>query len=200
MDDDDKLKVFPKSRGKGKLLPEHMRELPSELVTDDEANEDAVHELDPPHIVEALKGEHAKKILEEERPQTTKEQLELLIGLESAPTGIGGPLNQRRVDIVRMRIIRAVLDSLVEFGPSGDRYKHVWFPNDEINVYELREGNAPADSVRPKHLKRLDLSIDILRPPQWILDILGLDMVQILETIDLEAKWKRNGLGGQIIH
>jgi hypothetical protein len=41
--------------------------------------------------------------------------------------------------------------------------QHIWYPTVDTEVYELRDGNAPADSDRPIHLRGLDLWIDCAR-------------------------------------
>ena len=50
---------------------------------------------------------------------------------------------------------------------------HLWFPDDNILNAELRHGNPPSESGRPKHLKRKNLVIHPWEPDQHVKDLLG---------------------------
>lgn len=184
--DDSKGKRFVFKDGKfveGKAgpeqLPEHMRALPSSFITKHEAEGDKVHELDPPHIVEAL----VKDLTEKEQPKPTLDGLPLAVQALSAsmaPLGAVVPLNQRRIDVVRFRIIRSRIDRLCKEAEAGtikleDALKnvdHVWFPEDNVNKYELRKGLPPPNSMRPKRLHNYRLELDIMNWPQSVIDAL----------------------------
>lgn len=158
---------------KPEALPEHLRSLPGDLVTKDEADEDKIHQEDAPHIVEALKYEADKREHEATREPTAKEHAAAVV--QDAPLGEVVPLSQQRVDVVRFRIIRSLLAWFVDVLERGDnlildQVHHVWFPSNNVNEYLLRRGKAPPEADRPEHLRRLRLEIDIMDPPQSIVD------------------------------
>lgn len=71
------------------------------------------------------------------------------------------PLTPRGIEHTRIRVTLACLISAVEKGVRKPRVRHLWFPQDNVNRYELRDGNPPADVDRPKHLRGQSLVIDI---------------------------------------
>lgn len=77
--------------------------------------------------------------------------------------------SQRIIDEIRFRVWLHYLRTHLE-NPKKDLCKicHIWFPYDEPTSYELRSGNAPSDSDRPKHLKKFKLEIDISFIPNWL--------------------------------
>jgi hypothetical protein len=79
-------------------------------------------------------------------------------------------LSQSQVDKVRTRVVIACLISAVEQGKRKLPVQHLWFPEDRETKYELRAGNAPADSDRPRHLRRLHLAIDLGEIPPTVVD------------------------------
>jgi hypothetical protein len=152
-----------KLRSSPELLRPELRRLPGELVTKDTDDPDKVHDLDASHIVEALTHEYCQKHEETDQPKVAPEKApvkDILAGLEQ------NRLTQDRVDIVRMRVLRAWADTQRQCAADGVEndfdVKHLWFEDDDIRAYCWREGNAPADIDRPKHLKGLDLSLDII--------------------------------------
>ncbi len=142
-----------------KHLPDHLRKLPGDYVTKEVADGERVHELDDPHIVESIAKERAQK------EQGTYQDPDA----KPEPLGVDyvadKRLNQNKVDEVRLRVIRAYVQTNMEWLQEGreidKKPKHLWFPDNDVNKYELREGNAPADQDRPKHLRGLKLHVDI---------------------------------------
>jgi hypothetical protein len=157
-------------RGKAspKLLKPHLRALPGEWVTDEVPDGDKVHELDDPHIVAALTEERSNK---ERGIETLVERQDRLREERKAPAASQDPrehhLTQWRVDLVRLRVLRELAQralARIECDKPVDwSIKHLWFPADDDRIYELRSGNPPSDDDRPKHLRRINLHIDIRR-------------------------------------
>ena len=152
------------------LLPEHMRELPADMVTKDPADPDRVHELDPDYVVHELVD------IAKQKQAVTKQDPLKAYKYREAPRDAVVPLSQEQVDFVRFRIIKARVDSAVALvtanQPVDLKVKHVWFPRNNINEYEMRDGNAPPNSMRPKHLRNLDLAVDLFDWPRAVKDIL----------------------------
>lgn len=157
------------------LKPEHLRKLPANYVTKDIADPDKIHELDVPHIVDALTEEQEKRDLEGSKTETMADALPKL---KCAQPGETVPLSQWEIDVVRMRVIKARVDHMVFMKMNHNvapdlKTKHLWFPEDNVNIYELREGNPPADKDRPKHMRGLRLEIDVENLPPRIVDALA---------------------------
>lgn len=76
-------------------------------------------------------------------------------------------LEQREVDEVRFRVLLWLArDVLRHKRKRADvPLRHMWWGTPNLDEYELRMGNAPADIERPRHLKRLDLAIDVMDMP-----------------------------------
>jgi hypothetical protein len=79
-------------------------------------------------------------------------------------------LTQAQVDKVRTRVVVALLISAVEARQRKVPVKHLWFPEKRDTKYELRNGNAPADSDRPRHLRGLHLAVDLGEIPPAVVD------------------------------
>lgn len=154
------------------LLPEHMRHLPSEITTKEEAEADKVHELDPPHIVRALVKDHAKAELRDLAGENKPTKAEDLAELRDVPVGAVVPLNQERIDIARMKAARELLNSMAagRRPPSFSGRWHLWFPEDNVNHRSLKPGNAPPDSERPAHLRGYQLWVDPFCWPKSVTD------------------------------
>jgi len=177
--------TWAKGKATPKLLREDLRVLPSELVISNDMDiEDAdkIHELDPPHIVAALTYEHQKKLagVDDEAPALDTSDLP---GGPLAQIGQRKTLSQREVDWVRVRLLKVLIDNAIAASDSGTEpdmsVRHVWFPENEVNIYELREGNPPPACERPRHLKSLDLWIDPQRPSGGMRDLtceVGVDL------------------------
>lgn len=166
---------FVEGKASPELKPEHLRNLPDEWVTKDLADGDKVHELDDPlvasRIVKDLREKEAGVV--HEKPKSESQQAFDKIKREDRNAVV--PLNQERVDVVRMYVLRACIGTCLKMvqhkQPSNVRaIRHLWFTNDNINEYELRDGNPPPDSKRPKHLRGLSLEIDLLHWPRRMVD------------------------------
>ena len=76
-------------------------------------------------------------------------------------------LTERGVRLARMRASVALLYSIVyeemqtKKRPPRQPVRHLWWPRDDMAIYELRDGNPPADVDRPAHLKGYRLEIDL---------------------------------------
>lgn len=77
--------------------------------------------------------------------------------------------SQKAIDPIRMRVlfhlVRAILD-----GHTERAVRHLWFPEENLDLYIMRKGNPPADDDRPNHLKGLRLHIDPEKVPDWIVE------------------------------
>lgn len=165
---------WAEGRASPTLLREDLRRLPGDYVTKEVGDEHRVHELDPPHIVDALVEDREKA---EQEPTPDEPKLVATRFLEALPVGVKKPVSQRRVDWIRLRVMKSVVSDLCERESNGEsvtshdfRVRHLWFPEDNANHYGLRDGNPPPDSERPKYLRGIDLVVDILCPPVSVKD------------------------------
>lgn len=158
------MKILPKGRGKGKLLREDLRALPGDLVTDDIEDESKIHELDPDHVQADILADYGKEHREERPEQFNK------INRTLSQAGQWG------VDQIRLRVLRTWLGTQISRGQKGNGpdlgVKHLWFPDDNLDRYGLRDGNPPADVDRPKHMRGLRLEIDLCDPAASIAESL----------------------------
>lgn len=155
-----------KPKAAPELLREDLRRLPGDIVTKDIDDTDRVHELDAPHIRDVLAEEAREKSgeavwageMEEppppdaEAPQTPAE------AMRNNP--------QLAVDVVRLRILRAWAEAeagqIANGLPADMGFCYVWFPHaGNFDDYEAREPPVPIDRDRPKHLRGLDLVLDL---------------------------------------
>ena len=161
------MKVYRKKSGRGKLLSEPLRKLPGELVTNDLADPDKAHELDAPHVVDQILEDNLNK--ESEKPKKPRRQC--------AQPGERRKLDQWEIDCVRMRVLSSIVNLAVKSAQKGHAWdlsvRHLWFPENEVNIYQVRDGNPPADRDRPKHLRGYRLEVDPLSPPQAMLDLMA---------------------------
>lgn len=79
------------------------------------------------------------------------------------------PVTRRGIEKARIRVTLACLVTAVEQGVRKPPVRHLWWPEDNINKYALRDGNPPADVDRPKHLRGQHLVIDlgVIPRPVW---------------------------------
>jgi len=114
--------------------------------------------------------------------------------------GRGENFTQREIDLVRTRVMHFAIAQEVarcmrEYQQKGTLdtpnltgVSHVWFPEPNVNVYELRRGNPPADvkEDRPEHLRRKELVLDFdaIEPGHWV------KAVDRLKTL-MMSKYKR---------
>lgn len=160
-------------RKEGKAAPEllrsDLRRLPGDLVTKEVGDGEKIHELDEEHTRLALIQEHDKK-LQGKEPEQEEEA-----GAPAALRDEERLLTQERIDIIRLRVMRAIAKN-AQTPEEKLALRHVWFPRNDINAYSLRDGNAPGDADRPKHLRRFKLEIDLAsgRLPETVVDRLPL--------------------------
>lgn len=155
-----------------KLLPEELRVLPGELVGNDVDDPDKAHELDAPHVVGSIVRDHAKAIEAAEKP--AKETTRTVAKKLWAPgPGERAPVRQWFVDVTKMRVIAAMAAAALDDFNAGRvpdiGVHHLWFPTDNVNAYELRRGNPPHRKDRPRHMRDIDLVVDVMAPPRSIL-------------------------------
>jgi len=77
---------------------------------------------------------------------------------------------QNAIDEILSRVLVRILVSEAQRGTPDEarrrmKVQHLWFPAPQLDRYELREGNPPADADRPKWLKRKNLVIDLAAIP-----------------------------------
>lgn len=149
-------------------MPDNMKGLPEELIGTDMADPDKIDFRDAPHVVEGIVEDYVKD-QEAPTPSTKKKR-------RCAQPGEYVPLSQWEIDVVRMRVIKTSVDRYIEEVKQGMPpnwgVKHLWFPENNVNHYQLREGNPPGDSQRPKHMRRFRIEIDILNIPETIQELL----------------------------
>lgn len=171
------------------LLREDLRALPSDAITKDVDDPDRVHALDPEHIRDELADKH---IL----PEAPKDE-------EMPKPGLGWrPVKGRQqdVDLVRLRVMAAILQTELSRYENGEKpnleARHLWFPEDDIRVYSLRLGNAPPDSERPQHLRRLALEIDVTSLPDSIARVIDSDKT-LRRVFDSSIRERLNTVRGR---
>jgi hypothetical protein len=156
-----------------RLLPDDLRKLPGELVTKDVDDEAKAHELDAPHVVRGIVKDFAKA---QEAPKDDTPQ-KVAKKLWAPGPGERAPVRQWFVDVVKMRVIATLVNRAVDdFNAGIDpdiSVKHLWFETNNVNAYELRKGNPPPRKERPRHLRDIDLVVDIQDPPKSMVDLLA---------------------------
>lgn len=159
---------------KGKAAPEDIGELaklPSEWVTKDEADNTKIHALDPEHIRGAIIEEKTRaNVGGNPTPNDVQKKYRCAKRHENVE------LDQLQIDFVRMRVLHSVLNTYVDRAKRNEdpkvEIKHIWFPKNNVNNYELKSGLPPVDKDRPKHLRGWKLEIDVFNWPERIVDIL----------------------------
>lgn len=106
-----------------------------------------------------------------------------MIALHRGPGGAPGPVTRRGVEKARIRVTFACLISAVERGERHPPVRHLWFPEDRISLYHLRDGNPPADQDRPPHLRGHRLAIDIGEIPQDVWDAVKAQRAQARKMV-----------------
>lgn len=178
-------------------LPDELRRLPGEIVTKDVDDPDKAHEIDAPHVVNTIAKDFVKAQVKEERDDTPQKVAKKLW----APgPGERAPVRQWFVDVARMRVIAALVNRAVDSVNQGVMPDltpcHLWFETNNVNAYCLRMGNPPPPKERPKHLKNIDLVVDVMSPPQSIVDILKRKGVDF----DPRAMLRKAEEGSRLVH
>lgn len=164
--------VWQEGKASPRLLPEPLRQLPSDYVTKEIEDQGRVHELDPEHIREALVDERTAA---ERGPAATEKP-----SLPKLPDLAHTKCTQENIDLIRLRIL-AVLTAenqmRLNLGETLDtKVKHVWFKRDDVlGDCELRPGNPPAQRDRPRHLQFRHLEIDPTRMPETLMQRIAED-------------------------
>jgi hypothetical protein len=162
----EKKGTFEEGRAQPALLREDLRKLPSEYLTNEVAEHDKVHEVDPPHIQEALLDD----LREQEKGETPlPNAVDAVLQLSDCPLSQKVvPLNQWRVDGARLRVIFALIEKARQRQKKGKtinlEVQHLRFPEDNAHVYELKPGPPPPYKELRKHERGLKLWID---PFNW---------------------------------
>jgi len=175
------------------LPPEHMRGLPGDYFTQDTSDPDKVHELDDPHIVEALTAEQDKKYVEEEK----KSPFDLAAEVLATEQYTEPQFNNRNIAFRRFLIISNLVKGAMLQIERGYRnevnlaIRHVWYPKPSFNEELLRPGNAPADIERPKHLRGKELFIDINNWPRSIKELMLKRGIELPNIAVLLGKTKK---------
>lgn len=161
---------WEEGKAQPKLLREDLRKLPSHWITEETADGTKIHEVDPPHVVETIRDELA----EAEQEQTAVPYaVEAIIELADAPLSEPVvPLNQWRVDAVRLRVIFALIER-ANLAVSRKRVvdlevRHLRFPTDNVHKYELYPGNPPRRKELRRHERDLQLWVDPFNWPRQL--------------------------------
>lgn len=81
------------------------------------------------------------------------------------------PWSQEAIDLVRIRVMGVIVAQAVAKGweSTVKGVRHLWFPEPNTQNRLLRDGNPPADCDRPKHLRGMNLVIDLddIPPEVW---------------------------------
>lgn len=175
------------------LPPEQMRGLPQEWTTKDTSDPDKIHELDAPHIVEALVDEQVKKETAGESHDALEKKVFARYDLWR------GPLDQLHVDFIKFKAIRNLVKAAMIFHKRGAKFplprvRHLWFPKNKLDPRELRDGKPPPRALQPAHLKDLDLVVDVYRWPARVFDILKGKGVELPDVAQLEAQMQNQRL------
>jgi hypothetical protein len=155
-----------------RLLPEPLRELPSDYVTNEIEDASRVHELDPAHILEALVDD--RREAEQGKQPEAEQNLPRLPGPEHTRC------TQDNIDLIRLRVLSVLVSqnaARVDGGQLPDlRVRHIWFPSDDVlGECLLRWGNPPPDRDRPRHLKHKSIEIDPSQMPASIVERIARD-------------------------
>lgn len=163
-----------------KVVDPSLRHLPSEYVTDEVGEADKVHRLDPEHVRHGILKDIAEQETGRDVEFNFKDFMSILVSLPSEVKRgrvtrfkyVQRP--QWEVDLIRTRIcavftMQAIRHERIE---NLTAPFYVWFPDDNLNKYIVREGHAPANRDRPHYLRRIDLFIDLLKWPCAVLDYL----------------------------
>lgn len=174
-----------------RLLSKALRELPGEYVTTEHADDQKAHPLDPPHIVrdvarslafeEASGGIDEAEFVDRQNTERRNANDPLFKLTEAAKRrqrqNMRARVTQADVDIVRMQVLRNMVKTADQAIKNSKKPKldvvHVWYPEDRIGRYELRTGNPPARSQRPRHLRDIELWVDPFNLPKTILAALS---------------------------
>lgn len=181
-------------RASPELLREDLRKLPGEHVTKEIEDGDKIHAEDAPHVVGSILEDKAKEERNEGKALTVPEAIKSLPKLP--PPGVVAPVaGQWWIDIVRTKVLSACLKRFAdeyERGIDSDlSVKHLWWPKNNINAYQLRAGNPPSNRDRPKWLRNKRIEIDILNIPARIRDVmadLGCPMPNFRELIEQQSQ------------
>lgn len=160
-----------------KLLRPELRELPGEFVTSEIADSGKIHELDAPHIVDAIATELIEDIVEADNPTSKPKKIDCAQpGQVLRFTSISPEKAQFEIDIIRLRVMKTLVDRFVKQAASGlepdIKVRHLWFPKDNVNEYALRMGNPPRDVDRPPWLRGRRIEIDVEVLPDTVAAIL----------------------------
>jgi hypothetical protein len=174
-------KLWEEGKAAPELIAPHLRELPADYVTKDIADDKRVHEYDDRHIVDDLVGDRQKAETETGEPDALAEAA----NLSRAEIGHPCPLSQLEIDVVRFRVLSSMVTQHLRAMQNDPGYdpdfavRHLWFPENDVNHYELREGNPPAVRDRPKHLRSYELELDLARWPRRLADELRVRGVRL---------------------
>lgn len=188
--------IWTPGKAAPKLLPEHMRRLPGELVAGDIDDEARVHELDAPHVFRSIVKDFGKTVdAPSAKPDTPSDAAKKLW----APgPGERGPVTQWFVDVARMRVLiqrtYTALDRLAAGLEPDLSLCHLRFPDARnVNEYVMAPGPQPHKRMLGKHERELELEVDIMRPPRKVVAMLKergvtFDPVKALHDATEEAK------------
>ena len=177
-------------RAAPKLIAENLRKLPSEIVGTDVDYPDKAHEVDAPHVVKSIVKDFGKKMSADPKDDTPEK---IAKRLWAPGPGERAPVRQWFVDVVKMRVISTLINRAIDEYNAGFEPDvapcHLWFPVNNANEYMLRRGNPPPRKERPRHLRDIDLTVDITDPPRSVVEELKkrgveLDIKKTLKEID----------------
>lgn len=172
-----------------RLLREELRKLPAELVATDVDDPDKAHDLDAPHVISGIVKDFAKA----QEPPKDDTAEKVAKKLWAPGPGEHAPVRQWFVDVAKMRVLATRVRQFVaqyERGRDPDISPcHLWFPVNNVNEYYIRPGNPPPRSQRPRHIKDIDLIVDVMSPPRSIVAELAkrgidLDIQRMMREID----------------
>ncbi len=132
-------------------------------------NPDKPHPLDPPHILSAFEDDHIAR--EEGLKPPPNEKFADPLPHE----GYRPPLTQFTVDCIKLRVLKVMADrgrrDLARGKELGaySKVQHLWFPEPYADNYEARQGNPPPDSARPKHMRGIDLVLDLFNAERVVM-------------------------------
>ena len=187
----------------GKAAPQQLREdlrvLPSELITKDIDDPDRIHEIDPEHVADTYLDDYIKRAqgIDPDAPvKYAPPHLAEKYGLPPVGkvvkfTDQSKEKTQSQIDMFRLRVASVLLGNLQDQLIAGKVSEneqtrfYIWWPNNNVNEYHLKEGNPPPDSKRPKHLRGFQIHVDLNNPvPPAIVKDLEQNNPDLLESVN----------------
>lgn len=178
------------------LLPDQLRQLPSELVTKHIEEQEKAHALDPRHHINMVKRMRRKAEKADRSPSDKKWDAVLrdLVGNHAVDAVL--PLSQYRIDILKAKLQMQLLrNAAIEIGQGKTTLSaiekfvgHLIFPENNCFNMVFLPSPQPPNKLLPKHLRHYNLEVRLLGDlPRAFLEELknrGIDAPDIRSTYE----------------